>query len=66
MLGKRKIEAFLLMLILVLAFSMPPALPATADSGGVLLIGLGVHVEPFGAVPANWQEAALNSQGRKG
>jgi peptidoglycan/xylan/chitin deacetylase (PgdA/CDA1 family) len=66
MLGKRKIAAFLLMLAMVAACSMPPALPAAADNGGVLLIGLGVHVEPFGAVPSQLVGGGPRFTGQKG
>jgi len=66
MFGKRKIAAFLLMLTVVLACSMPPAMPANADSGGVLLIGLGVHVEPFGAVPSQLVGGGPKFTGQKG
>jgi len=66
MLGKRSIAALLLMLVMVIACSIPPALPAAADNSGVLQIVLGVHVEPFGAVPSQLVGGGPKFTGQKG
>jgi len=50
----KNVTVLVIVLVLLASCALPAAAPAgaSADSGAVLYLALGVHVEPFGAVPS--------------
>ncbi len=50
----KNVTVLVIALVLLASCALPAAAPAgaSADSGAVLYLALGVHVEPFGAVPS--------------